>query len=247
MIKLVQVNRMTDYILYFFLLLTISINAQEKKEVVIKIDSSAINTYDFSEDLSTKYNGSDFNYTQEIVESQNLLERFLKWVFNGLEDIFGIKISPEVLKVIETIIYIILICLAIYLVVRILAGKDAVSFFRRKDALVNSPITLAEEDIEKINLDDLISSALANKDYRLAIRYMYLKVLQNLSATSMVEYHFEKTNSDYFQEIADPSIKQGFSRVSYLYDYIWYGKFDLDEGSFDKAKVTFDKLNTLIK
>lgn len=228
-------------------MLSLALSAQEIEVPEISIDSSTITTYDFSDDLSTIYSGDDFDYTQDTSQSKNLLARFLNWVFKGLEDVLGIKISPEVLKVIETIIYIILIGIVIYIVVRILMGKDAVSFFKRKDAIVNSPITLAEEDIEKINLEDLISDALDTKNYRLAIRYMYLKVLQNLSATNMVEYHFEKTNTDYFKEIVDPSIKQGFSKVSYVYDYIWYGKFDLDEEGFNKAKITFDKLYTLIK
>ncbi|WP_130286464.1 hypothetical protein [Aquimarina brevivitae] len=235
------------YISFCFFYFTIIVSAQQKEDTKVVIDSTTIQTIEFSKDLNDKYNGSEFDYTQDIVESRNLLARFINWVSNGIADMLGIKIDPAILKVIETIIYIILIGFAIYLVIRILAGKDAISFFKRKNTSVNLPIHIAEEDIEKINLEDLISEALANQNYRLAIRYMYLKVLQNLSASAIVEYHFEKTNTDYFQEIANPSIKQGFSRVSYLYDYIWYGKFELDQGGFDKAKRTFDNLNSLIK
>ena len=33
-----------------------------------------------------------------------------------------------------------------------------------------------------------------------------------------------------------------FKRVSYIYDYIWYGEFPIDEASFNKNKDDFNEL-----
>ena len=66
---------------------------------------------------------------------------------------------------------------------------------------------------------------------------------------SVVKFNFyiinflpEKTNSDYYNEIQSEKIKFDFKYVSYLYNYIWYGEFELDTDTFDKAKESFIKM-----
>ncbi|GGX31644.1 DUF4129 domain-containing protein [Aquimarina muelleri] len=216
---------------------------KDSLNITIQIDSSKVILQDFSENLSQKYNGKEFEYNTLEGETQNLLARAIDWLFNGLKDIFGIDISPEFAKLIENIIYILLIIVAIYFVIRVLTGKDAVSFFKNKNNLV-APIHITEEHIENIDLNELITNALSEKNYRLAIRYMYLKALQDLSIKNIIQYHFEKTNTDYYKEITDSSLKTNFNRISYLYDYIWYGEFDLDEEGYQNAKKSFDQLHT---
>ncbi len=244
LIKLVLVSKKTIYIAFSFLLLFLSTPCWAQKDSLqVAIDSSKVSIVNFSEDLSNKYTGEEFDYDTIEGETQNFLARILNWFFQGLQSIFGVEVSPGLTKLIENLIYIVLIGFAIYLIIRVLAGKDAVSFFGKKNTVV-APINIAEEHIEKINLDNLIKDALKDNNYRLAIRYMYLKTLQDLSVKKVIDYHFEKTNTDYYREIADVSLKQNFSRVSYLYDYIWYGKFELDESGYQNAKKSFDQLNT---
>lgn len=245
-IKLEQVNKTAFYIFYYLFIAFLSspITAQKDSlNTTIKIDSSKITYQGFSKNLSQKYNGKDFEYDTLEGETHNLLARAIDWLFNGLKDIFGVDISPEFAKLIENIIYILLIIAAIYFVIRVLVGKDAVSFFKSKNNLV-APIQITEEHIENIDLNELITNALSQKNYRLAIRYMYLKALQDLSVKNIIQYHFEKTNTDYYREIADSSLKTNFNRISYLYDYIWYGEFDLDEEGYKNAKKSFDQLHT---
>lgn len=222
-----------------------SLWAQEDTGSIV-IDDSNISEIEFSDDLAEKYSGEDFNYDSVQGEAENLLTRLLNWIFKGLQNVFGVTINPELVSLLENIIYVILIGFAIYIIIRILVGKDAVSFFRKRDTIV-APLNITEEHIEKINLDELITNALEEKNYRLAIRYMYLKALQDLSIQKIIEYHFEKTNTDYYREITDVTLKQNFNRVSYLYDYIWYGKFELDKGGYLNAKESFDALHVNMK
>jgi len=84
-------------------------------------------------------------------------------------------------------------------------------------------------------------------NYRNAIRYLYLDSLKNLSASNKIDWDFQKTNSDYYRELKDPTLKNLFKKVSYLYDYVWYGEFDLNETSFKEAQSEFESLkNQLI-
>ena len=125
-------------------------------------------------------------------------------------------------------------------------GSNTASLFNRKIASV-IPLTSKEEHIESINLDKFIEDALATRDYRLAIRYMYLKCLKELSVYNFISWHFDKTNLDYFSEIQDPQLKANFKKVSYVYDYVWYGEFAIEEREFISAKKDFDRLTLYFK
>ena len=56
-----------------------------------------------------------------------------------------------------------------------------------------------------------------------------------------IEWDIEKTNSDYLYELQNPVYKEDFTYLSYLYNYIWYGEFEIDETTFNKAENRFKK------
>ena len=234
------------FILFFIFLNTLSAQTIQQDSVTVVLDDGPIVEKGFSEDLSQKYSGEDFNYNENEEEAQNLLGRAISWFFQQLEKLFGVDISPELLDVVEFLVYLLLTVFIGYFIIKLLLGQNTSSLFSRKTATVN-PLTIAEEHIENINLDTFISDALAQKNYRLAIRYMYLKALKELSFHNIIAWHFEKTNNDYHNEIKDPLLKDNFKKVSYLYDYVWYGEFDLDEIGFINAQKDFERLTNQLK
>ncbi|MEM7187276.1 MAG: DUF4129 domain-containing protein [Bacteroidota bacterium] len=232
------------YYILFFLLLNpfwLSIDAQEVAEV--RIDSSQTNMRSFDEDLSQKYSGNDFNYESSVEgESQNFIARALYWIIRKLSEVFGIEIDPTTYKIVEFILYGLLIVLAIYLVVRVLVGSKAAAFFT-KDSRKLAPLNIQEEHIEQVDLDQFIKDALRQKNYRLAVRYLFLKALKQLSFRNLIAWHYDKTNLDYYHEIEHPELKERFKKLSYLYDYVWYGEFDLDATGFENAQTDFERFN----
>ena len=233
--------------LIFFQLITLCSFAQEKNDSIIKIDSSSILTSrNIEKDLSKKYTGDEFNYTFKTGESQNILARFINWIGQGLYNVFGITLSPQVLQIIEYFIYFLLVILAIYLIVKVLINESFNSIFQKKAKAIND-INLTEEHIESIDINTLLNTALNDKNYRLAIRYQFLLTLQKLSENDIVEWHFDKTNSDYLSEIKQPQLQNGFKKITYLYDYIWYGEQPLDEIKYSKSILDFESINQLIK
>jgi len=232
-------------IIYFFLFLGFSGSAlsQEKNSVVI--DSSTILKKEFPSVISEKYSDRDFNYNETVAKSQNYLLRAINWFFQKLADVFGIDVDPQFYEIVEVLIYIILIAIALYIIIRLFVGTNAASFFTKKSKVL-APLTFEEEDIEKIDLEALITNALKQQDFRLAIRYMYLKTLKDLSVKNLIEWHFEKTNIDYYKELKSPVLQQNFKIVSYLYEYIWYGEFDLDNDAYKNAEKEFNNLNKAI-
>ncbi len=109
-----------------------------------------------------------------------------------------------------------------------------------------------EEIIRSKDISELIDNALTANDYRLAIRYSYLLILQKLTEAEIIIYESDKTNSEYISEISriamprDSTLKSGFQKATNLYDHVWYGNFEVTEADFAKAKPTFSDLKTLI-
>ncbi|MCK0145022.1 hypothetical protein MWU78_05135 [Arenibacter sp. F26102] len=212
---------------------SIAINEDRGSNLVIR---------SLDQNLAQKYQGKEFNYEIKDGESQNLLARFLNWLTNGLKDVFGIDLPPGITQILEYLIYFLMGALAIYLLVRFLTGENASAIFRKK-ATSFTKINLAEEHIESLDLDVLVIDAINHKNYRLAIRYQYLKVLKTLSQKQIIEWHYEKTNRDYEKEIKVPETMLLFKDVSYLYDHIWYGEQEIDEPKYMIAQLKFTNLN----
>ena len=104
-----------------------------------------------------------------------------------------------------------------------------------------------ELNLQHVDFEKLIASTLKSGNQRLAIRYYYLWLLKKMSEKHIIEWNPEKTNSDYLYEIQIQSLKNEFSYLSYLYNYIWYGEFEITEASFDTIKKTFDTTIQSIK
>ncbi len=230
----------------FFLLNSLVVTAAETDSLTVAVDSSKIVAKQFSENLSEKYSGNEFDYDTMEGEAENFLGRAINWFFNKLGEIFGIHLSPEMYLIIKFFIYGLLIVFALYILVKLLVGDNASSFFSRKSKMV-APLNIQEEHIENVDLDSYIKNALKEENYRLAIRYMYLKSLKLLSLNSIIDWHFEKTNSDYYREIESENLKENFKKASYLYENIWYGEYALDKAGFERAKKDFERLNQNLK
>lgn len=217
--------------------------SQEEKDSLQLIEdtSQILETRSFNQELSEKYSGEEFDYSSTEGETQNLISRFFLWLNNLLKDTFGFNLDPAIFKILEIIIYIAAGILAIYLLARFFAGENLSSLFSKKATSIID-INLSEEHIENIDLDAKIKEALIQKDYRLAVRYHYLRTLKNLSLKNIITWEYEKTNSDYQNEITVTELKPLFQEVSYLYDYIWYGEQDIDENGFKTAEKHFTEI-----
>ncbi|MEM0931136.1 MAG: hypothetical protein AAGJ12_01635 [Bacteroidota bacterium] len=221
-------------------------NPQSKDSLSVSYDTdSKLMERGFDGDLSQKYQGDAFNYETKTGESQNLLLRALRWFFNGLGDIFGVDVPPSTLVILEYLIYVLMAALVIYLLVRFFINEKFSSIFTKK-ATSLLDLDLSEKHIENLDLDALMEDALKNKDYRLAVRYQFLKVLKRLSQKELIDWHFEKTNSDYLKELRETRLKTTFKEVSYLYEHIWYGENTINRHQYEKTDDRFNALLILI-
>ena len=137
----------------------------------------------------------------------------------------------------------VIICLlVIYFIFRAVINKEGQWVFGKSSDQNIIPITSVEQELEHTDFKTLIASAEANNNYRLAIRYYYLWLLKQLNEKGAIVYDVEKTNSDYQYEIKSEGLQKDFAYTSYLYNYIWYGEFNVNDTQFTKAKTAFIQL-----
>ncbi|GLB51627.1 hypothetical protein NBRC110019_06660 [Neptunitalea chrysea] len=237
---------MIKKLLLFILLVLVQFTTEAQETVPpVEIDSAKIEVQSFSENLQEKYNDSDFDYTSNDTGDVNLMRNIFKKLFGWTEDLFGIELDFMTRKILEYIVYVLFICLLVYLIIKYLINAPINTVFKKESRTIDT-LQFDEENIEKIDFDILINQALSTLNYRLAVRYLYLKSLQLLAAKNMIEWHYDKTNSEYQNEIKNPETKEIFKSVSYIYDYVWYGEFSIDEKDFAKTQSNFNQLNKLV-
>lgn len=200
----------------------------------------------FKPGYKDNYHGPEFEYETKALKKTQW-DRFKEW----LSSLFGSKKSADKnsidwVDIIIKTIAIIVIGFVIYLIARSVIDKEGMWIFGRS----RKKITVSEaqaENIHEMNFKELIEDTKAAGNYRLALRYYYLWLLKTLSYHEIIDWHWDKTNSDYLYEIKDNALRKDFEYLSYVYDHSWYGDFPIDENAFAKAERSFKKtLNTLI-
>ncbi|HEY2981340.1 MAG TPA: DUF4129 domain-containing protein [Anaerolineales bacterium] len=71
------------------------------------------------------------------------------------------------------------------------------------------------------------------RDYRSAVRYLYLSSLLMLDERNLLQYDRSKTNREYLRSISgSPELAEPLGQVIEVFDDVWYGHHSLDEDSF---------------
>jgi hypothetical protein len=215
----------------------------------VYVDTEPITKREF-ENLKDTYDGNEFIY-ERTVENSGLWTRFKQWLsdfFNNLFDFNSDAKASDFTDIILKIFYVVIFLLVVFFIVKAIINKEGNWVFGKSSDKSIIPVTDIENNIYDTNFKALIADAEKENNYRLAIRYYYLWLLKTLSEAEVIDYDVEKTNSDYYLEIENKDTKEEFSYTSYLYNYIWYGEFDIDDAQFEKAKTAFTQfLRTLWK
>lgn len=214
----------------------------EKKPIEVKVfDKKKL------EEFKTQ---KDFQYKVEKRE-KTWLDKVLKWIgkrlLEFLQWLFGERRAEGIFNFIVTVFPYLVAVLMLVLLLKIFLNIRTDSIVGRNNVISKIQISEDEEIIQNKDIKALIEKALANNDYRLAIRYHYLYILQRLELKQYINWEIQKTNHDYEREISDNQLKTSFKNLTYLYDFVWYGHFSVDQSNYEKAIAQFDKMEGLIE
>lgn len=232
------------FILLFFFIIPIqgqtSVDTTLVKNIVV--DTSAIEQIYFNENFKEKYNDKPFIY-EEKSPVKSLWDRFEEWFIQWLKRNFDVQDSKNATTILGytvNTIAVILILLVIFLIVKAILNKEGTWIFGSKSDTSLIRYDEIEKNLHLVDFEKLIKDSINSGEHRLSIRYYYLFLLKKMSEKQLIEWDVEKTNSDYIYEIKSPQLKANFEYLSYLYNYIWYGEFELSLQEFEKAKKAFD-------
>jgi hypothetical protein len=140
------------------------------------------------------------------------------------------------------VLWSIFICFLLFIIYRLFLADGV--FQRKSKAVKNAPANGQEEIISsETDFDTLIRQALQNSNYRLAVRYQYLRTLHVLAGKNLLEMSPDKTNFQYVREMANHNQQNVFASLTLNYEYVWYGGFDIDKNKYEKIEGNFISLH----
>ena len=154
-----------------------------------------------------------YDYNRELITPEINIFEWIRGQFGELlGKIFGSRFAEEYSGLI-------MICLAILLLLLIVwfVYKKRPELFMRshKNSL---PYTVEEDTIYGVDFPKGIDEALSRRDYREAIRLLYLQTLKQLSDAERIDWQLYKTPTQYIYEVRLPAFRQmtnHFLRVRY--------------------------------
>lgn len=180
----------------------------------------------------------DFDYVESRDEPPSLLQRIMSFINNFIRQVFMVATGTPMGRL---LLYVALFILLLVAIIKIFS-------INIKDVLYGSSdkgktdFEFLEENLHELDLDKLLTEALAKEDFRLAIRLEYLKALRALSEAQIIDWEQGKTNYEYLYQLETESLKQPFKDLCYYFDYAWYGDFEIEKPIYDKAKAKADSL-----
>lgn len=216
----------------------------------IRLDTQQIEPVQMDrEKVNAFKKNKNFDYT-EYEQKENWWTAFKNWLglqwSKLLRKIFG-SLDSGTMALLGFILKYVLIFGILFFIVWLYVKLDpGTAFFKAK----TPPEVLLSEDekiIRQQDIPQLINQALKDGNYRLAVRYHFLLILKQLKDQDLIDYQFQKTNREYSHEIEDPDIARQFTHLARLYDFTWYGDFQVNARQYDAAEKDFTGITQMIK
>jgi len=207
----------------------------------IQIDSDSIESKTFPKNFQKKYTDPEFLYKEKTPE-KNAWDRFKEWLATILRNLFSFtsdEASMNFVSILLKVVAVIIVVIVIYLIVKALINKEGQWIFGKNSSKKTIHYSNIEKNIHLLDFEKLIRESMESGEKRVAVRYYYLWLLKVMAQNHYIKWDIEKTNSDYLYEIQSPVHKEEFTYLSYLYNYIWYGEFEIDDATFKKAENRF--------
>jgi large-conductance mechanosensitive channel len=238
------------YIKYLFLFLCLSTSVFAMQDTLVyDKEVPFIQQQNITEsDLETYKNDKNFDYT-EVDTSDNWFVKLKRWfrnlLFKVMEYLFGNVAASGIVKFIFQVVPYIILAILVFLLIKFFLKVNARNIIQGKQNKPEFEFTDEEHIIKNEDINALITRAIEQNNYRLAIRYYYLLALKELSDHNVIKWEQDKTNADYINEIENKTLQTNFKQATKIYDYVWYGEFTVDAIKFESLKKPFNQLSKL--
>lgn len=196
-----------------------------------------------TEKIQKYLSDKDFKYENDYIPKISFWDKLKEWIY---EHLFRPLFKDHAITLWDIIEYS-LAAIALGLIIYFLIKSDKVGLFYKKSEKGSLNLSDEEENIHEMNFTTLIEEAIAKGQYRVAIRYLYLRLLKDLSDRQLITWRSEKTNYDYNNELRPSAFGKPFNHVTFLFDYAWYGDMPINDEAFKNIRESFEQFNNQLR
>ena len=168
-----------------------------------------------------------YDYDRELVSGKGVGSWLTDHIRRFLSDLFNTTIESD------TVVYLLIFAGAVVagVVAWLLWKRGGSVFFWRKE---RTPLdyTVEEDTIYGVDFEAEQARALAQGDYRQAVRWLYLQTLAALSDAGKIDWQPQKTPMQYMREARDDA----FSQLSRHFVRVRYGNFEATPELYEEMK-----------
>lgn len=229
----------TFLLLLFLEIGTLPSYAQKKVKAAenVQVDQSKLKVEKVPQQKLNEYKKSnDFNYLFKKAKGLDFWSLFWRWVNDMLQRFFSDKGATPYIR------YGLMFLVIAFIIYKIVGGNLSGIFSSNKKVKGENGFDYFEEDIHQENMDEKLKNAIRSRNFRTAIRFYYLSLLKQLDASEMIHWELGKTNRDYQRELRSQVFLDDFIRLSGIYEYSWYGNFEVNEEKFLRWQEGFKEV-----
>jgi len=251
-----NLTKMLNFLIKIFVIILFTkftLNSQDSTDLSkteIQNDSTnkeltAIYEYDSKVDI-IQYNESildslkesnEYLYNEFEIKEEFSLFEWLWWKFKRMmNEIFSTLDQYGILEILITIAILIIAALIAY---KYSNNSLNLGFKSRHDKILSNDMII---NIKQGKYDSLIDNAKKIGNANEVIRLYFLKIISNLNYQGIIQYSEDKTNRDYYYEIKSNNIKQQFKSVTNIFDFSFYGEFDVSINQLQEFEPLFIKI-----
>jgi hypothetical protein len=142
------------------------------------------------------------------------------------------------LGLVKLIVWGLAIFAVLFILYQLLAGQQ--NLFYKNKKLENAEEE-GPEDAGRLSPLILSQQAAARGDFRMAVRYNYLYILQLMGEKGLVVLQPQKTDAHYQTELRGKPPATDFSTITLQYEYVWYGEFSLNAEQYQSIAAGYRK------
>jgi hypothetical protein len=187
-------------------------------------------------------NNSDFQYGQDGTLPANPLARLWHRFWQKV----GQMLQETSYYGFWRYVFILFFAVAAVFVILRLLKIDVAGLFRSKGHPLPVSYQTLQENIHEMDFEGMIARAAEEQNYRLAIRLHYLRTLKTLTDRDLIRWQPDRTNRSYLTDIQAPLVRQGFEKITTLFEYAWYGHFEIDAPHFERTTSAFGTFHHLL-
>lgn len=189
----------------------------------------------------------EFQYDEDARYNDGIWKRIKRWLISVFERNLG-QDAPVLWRM---MIYIIAFGVLIFLVYYFSEVKTG-AVFSKADRTMPISKNIFDEKVNVEDLKDLYTKAEENEQFRLAVRFRYLELLNQLDQLNLITLKKSKSNAQYRSEViksvghSNNEAINSFDDIADIFEYAWYGDHPLEIDTYDRYKQTTQSLLHMI-